>query len=90
MTAWSGRAGTWQAGWSGSPSMVTKQSKQAPIPQNSPRGAPAPRVTRQDRTPAAHSAAATVWPGTAVTGIPSNRISNEGAPGRRVQLTRRQ
>jgi hypothetical protein len=44
-------------------------------------------VVRQDRTPAAHSAAATVWPGAATTGLPSNRKVNAGAPGTRVQLT---
>src|SRR5690606_15118694 len=76
VTAWWGRAGTRQARWLGTPSMVTRQSKQAPTPQNRPRGAPLTRVVRQDRTPAAHSAAATLCPGAAVTGRPSKWIAN--------------
>jgi hypothetical protein len=44
----------------GSPLTVIKQSKQIPMPQNTPRGVPPSRVRRQDRWPAAISAAATL------------------------------
>ena len=37
----------------GRPLTVTRQSKQTPIPQNSPRGRPPNRVVRQERMPAA-------------------------------------
>ena len=53
-------AGNRQARWLGSPSAVIRQSKQVPIPQNSPRGRPPTRLLRQDRTPCAQSAAPTV------------------------------
>jgi hypothetical protein len=57
-----GRAGVTQSRWPVAPSTVARQSKQAPIPQKIPRGAPPRRVVRQDRMPACHSAAATVCP----------------------------
>ena len=66
-----GRAGTRQARRFGAPSIVTRQSKHTPMPQNSPRGRPATRVVRQERMPAAHSAAATVCPGRTGTSRPS-------------------
>ena len=52
------------------PSTVTTQSKHAPMPQYSPRGAP-DAVWRNATTPAADSAAAMVSPSSAAIGWPS-------------------
>ena len=60
-----------QARWPMRPSTVTTQSKQAPMPQCSPRGAPL-AVRRNATMPAADSAAAMVSPSSAAIGLPSN------------------
>jgi hypothetical protein len=59
-----------QARWLGRPSTVTRQSKQTPMPQNGPRGAPE-RACRSDTISAAASAAAIVSPGSASISRPS-------------------
>ena len=54
-----------------SPSIVTTQSKHAPIMHNGPRGVPETAVARKARSPAASIAAATESPSRAVTAVPS-------------------
>jgi hypothetical protein len=51
------------------------------MPQNSPRGRPPDLVVRQDRMPAACSAAPIVWPGRTGTGRPSKLISKPALTG---------
>jgi hypothetical protein len=54
------------------PSIVTRHSKQIPIPQRGPRGSP--RTDRRKRvSPAASTAAATVVPDRTETGRPFTR-----------------
>src|SRR5437868_3380746 len=61
VVTWSpGVASARQARCSGRPLMVMRQSKQTPMPQNSPRGRPPNLVVRQDLIPAACKAAPTV------------------------------
>ena len=50
-----GRAASRHARTFGRPFTVARQSKHTPIPQNAPRGAPADRVVRHERRPAAMS-----------------------------------
>src|SRR3977135_2707739 len=56
--------------------MVARQSKQAPMPQKRPRGAPWTRGVSQDRTPLIHSDPAIVWPGRTGTDLPSKLNSS--------------
>ncbi len=65
-----------QARWPALPSMVTMQSKQAPMPQCTPRGAPS-ACWRTVRRPAPVRAAATVSPARAGTGSPSTSMKME-------------
>ena len=71
-----------QARWLGRPSTVTRQSKQAPMPQNGPRGAPE-RAWRTDTMSAAARAAAMVSPVSASISAPSKR-RRTGAPAGRM------
>lgn len=50
--------------------MIIKQSKQTPIPQNSPRGVPLKRVYLVIRSLLVMSAALTLWPGLAKSSTP--------------------
>lgn len=70
----------WQARMSGVPLTTTRQSKQAPMPQKTPRGRLWMRVVRQVSRPAARRTAATVWPARAGTGWPST-VTGMGVPG---------
>src|SRR5262249_21647542 len=56
------------------PSMVTRQSKQTPMRQYGPRGAPETAVVRQATCPEASIAAATVSPCRASVAVPSIKI----------------
>ena len=67
-----------QARWLGRPSTVTRQSKQTPMPQKGPRGAPE-RASRTATMPDAASAAAIVSPWIASISRPSKEI-RMGAP----------
>lgn len=51
--------------------MTTKQSKQTPMPQKSPRGLSLMRVSRNIRAPLFKIAAAKVWPYAAFRSLPS-------------------
>ena len=64
--------GTRQPWRLGRPSIVTRQSKQTPIPQKNPLGALSWAVVRSTASPADHNAAATLWPGLARNWRPSN------------------
>src|SRR5690606_20755652 len=77
-----GRASMRQARSTGPPLTLIRQSKQTPMPQNSPRRRPPKRVVRQARTPAACRAAPMVWPGRTGTGRPSTVISKVIGPPR--------
>src|ERR687897_3772606 len=55
----------------GRPSTTTRQSKQIPIPQKSPRGLASCLVVLHDRTPSATSAAPMLWPAANGTARPS-------------------
>ncbi len=82
---WTSRPGSTlvrQARWLGRPFTVTRQSKQTPMPQKGPRGAPE-RVRRTATMSAAASAAAMVSPVSASISAPSNRMRT-GAPAGRV------
>src|SRR5262249_19757350 len=61
--------GVWQLRRGGTPSMVTRPSKQRPMPHSGPRGAPVTE-RRKAVSPALSSAAATVVPTATVTGWP--------------------
>src|SRR5437867_8905200 len=61
----------------GTPSTTTRQSKQTPIPQKTPRGSP-PTVVRVAMCPSASSTVATVSPSYASTRRPSRTISTRG------------
>ena len=50
--------------------MIIKQSKQTPIPQNNPRGAPLKRVYLVIRSLLVKSAALTLWPELAKSSTP--------------------
>ena len=65
----------WQARTSETPSTVTTQSKQTPMPQNSPRGAWLLEVVRQSRTSFASRIPAIDWPSTPRYVRPSNSMS---------------
>ena len=77
-----------QARWLGRPSTVTRQSKQTPMPQNGPRGAPE-RAWRTATMSAAASAAAMVSPGSASISRPSKRRRTGGPVGRMSGCFRR-
>src|SRR5215471_10066291 len=68
------------------PSMVTRQSKQTPMRQYGPRGAPETAVVRQATCPEASIAAATVSPCRAGLAMPSIKIVRESS---RSLITRR-
>ena len=71
-TVHAGRTLVRQARWLGRPSTVTRHSKQTPMPQNGPRGAPE-RAWRTATTSDAASAAAMVSPSSASISRPSKR-----------------
>src|SRR5215470_6938914 len=68
------------------PSTVTRQSKQTPMRQYGPRGAPETAVVRQATCPEASIAAATVSPCRAGVAVPSIKIVRESS---RSLITRR-
>ena len=76
------------ARWLALPSIVTRQSKHAPMPHHRPRGAPEWSL-RRATMPAAERAAATLSPARAVRPRPSKLISTVGAAGSKAGLTRR-
>ena len=61
------------------PSMVTRQSKQMPMRQYGPRGAPETAVVRQATYPEPSIAAATVSPCRAGVAVPSIKIVRESS-----------